>query len=194
MKENLIGFILFAALLSLAVLPNRGVGAYSDEKEGNGERAAVLDSEPESESRLFYPLPYPGILPNNPLYPLKALRDRVLEFLIRDPLKKADFYLLMSDKRLNMGIFLTDRKQPSLAESTVSKGEKYFFKGVELVENIESQEEKQQLANKYKKALLKHEEVVNNLKNNSPEKLKPGYTSSLKLIKKMQEKLDNLEV
>ncbi len=43
-----------------------------------------------------YALPYPGILPDNVLYNLKVFRDKVFEFLIIDPVKKADFYLLQA--------------------------------------------------------------------------------------------------
>ena len=50
--------------------------------------------------QIQYELPYPGILPDNPLYFLKAIRDNVLGFFITDPLKKADYSLLMADKRL----------------------------------------------------------------------------------------------
>jgi hypothetical protein len=34
-----------------------------------------------------YQLPYPGILHDNLLYKLKALRDKLVEFLIADPLR-----------------------------------------------------------------------------------------------------------
>ena len=59
--------------------------------------AAVMTPTPTPN----YLLPYPGMLPDNPLYMLKAMRDRVINFLIADSQKKAEFYLLQSDKRLN---------------------------------------------------------------------------------------------
>lgn len=53
-----------------------------------------------------YLLPFPGILPTHPLYIFKNLRDRVIEFLITDPINKAEFYILQADKKLNMGVTL----------------------------------------------------------------------------------------
>ncbi len=61
--------------------------------------------------KVEYNLPYPGILPDHPLYFLKQLRDKILDFLITDPVKKAEFYILQADKRLSMGIALTDEKK-----------------------------------------------------------------------------------
>src|SRR3989338_6920091 len=73
-----------------------------------------------------YQLPYPGILPDNPLYNLKTLRDKVWSFLISNPSKKAEFDLLQADKRLSVAIALFDLKKYDLAEATISKGENYF--------------------------------------------------------------------
>lgn len=80
---------------------------------------------------IIYELPYPGILPGSPLYNLKAIRDRIIEFLISDPLKKADFYLLQSDKRLSASIVLFEKGEYTLSESTLSKGQNYFEKSLE---------------------------------------------------------------
>lgn len=75
-----------------------------------------------------YTLPYPGILPDNPLYFLKALRDKIVVFLISDPLRKSSFYLLQSDKRLESSWYLLkkDVKHDDLALSTLSKSTNYF--------------------------------------------------------------------
>ncbi|MBI3366077.1 hypothetical protein HY041_00415 [Candidatus Roizmanbacteria bacterium] len=82
--------------------------------------------------KVDYQLPYPGLLPDNPLYFTKVLRDAIVDFLISDPLKKADFYLLQADKRLNAGAYLLKVKKDkkTLAESTISKGENYFEKAL----------------------------------------------------------------
>ena len=46
-----------------------------------------------TETTVKYELPYPGILPDNPLYFLKQIRDWIMERLITDPLKKIEFYM-----------------------------------------------------------------------------------------------------
>lgn len=108
-------------LLLLLVLP-QVTFAKEDEADLSSPSAAVAQ----------YQLPYPGILPDSPLYPLKALRDRIILFLIADPLKKAEFTLLQADKRLASAEELVKRRigRESLAESTASKGEKYFSQAV----------------------------------------------------------------
>ena len=78
-----------------------------------------------------YQLPYPGILPGSTLYPLKAIRDKIEELLISDPLKKSNFYLLQADKRLAATISLIDLKKDVLAEQTLSKGQNYLEKSLE---------------------------------------------------------------
>jgi len=79
-----------------------------------------------------YPLPYPGILPNNPLYPIKMIRDKIVLLIIVDPYKKAKFNLLQSDKRIQAAIFLVkeDKKNGKLAVTTIEKGENYFHDAV----------------------------------------------------------------
>lgn len=75
-----------------------------------------------------YTLPYPGLLPDNPLYVLKVFRDRLVGFFISSPLKKSEFDLLQADKRLAAGYYLV--KEPghktSLTVETISKAENYM--------------------------------------------------------------------
>lgn len=80
-----------------------------------------------------YELPYPGILPGSPLYSLKALRDKIIEIFISDPLKKSNFYLLQADKRLASGISLFDLDKGELGETTISKGQNYLEKSIDNV-------------------------------------------------------------
>ncbi|MDO8460651.1 MAG: DUF5667 domain-containing protein, partial [Nanoarchaeota archaeon] len=78
-----------------------------------------------------YQLPYPGILPGSPLYSLKMVRDRLLELFISDSLKKSNFYLLQADKRLGSSLMLFEKGDKKLAETTLSKGQKYLEKALD---------------------------------------------------------------
>lgn len=149
----------------------------------------IPEASPSSEVEYF--LPYPGILPDHPLYFLKVFRDRLLDFLIKDPVKKMEFYLLMADKRLNMGKFLIEKGKPSLAETTVSKGEKYFLKVVEEMKKAKEggREISQDLLGKIKTASLKHEEAILELLEKAPDEQKLGFNASLELVREIQEKL-----
>ena len=51
-------------------------------------QGALADS-PIPVQRVDYELPYPGLLPDSPLYFLKISRDRLIEFMIGDPIKKS---------------------------------------------------------------------------------------------------------
>lgn len=198
MREGLIGFV----LLSLLFLPfySRAIGPspYAVLSINNSKPTAAASSDktpPVVQEEVKYDLPYPGILPDHPLYPLKVLRDRILEALIRDPIRKINFYLLMADKRLNMGIYLTGKKKFKLAETTISKGEKYMIKGVNQLDEPTLQKnnlDKNNLISKYKTALLKHEQVIKNLKNNSPENIAKGYNSSLKIVREQELRIEEI--
>lgn len=148
-------------------------------------------AEASPSPKIEYFLPYPGILPDHPLYFLKVLRDRILDILIQDPIKRIEFNLLMADKRLNMGIFLIDKGKPSLAETTVSKGEKYFLKVIDEMDKAKDQgrEINGDLLGRIKKASLKHEEVILELLEKAPDEEKVGFNGSLELVKEIQEKI-----
>jgi len=92
-----------------------------------------------SQEKIIYNLPYPGILPDNPLYPLKIVRDRIIEWTTRDNLKKAEFYLITSDKRVAMAMALAKKGKDKLAIETLVKGEKYSLQIPPLIINAKKQ-------------------------------------------------------
>lgn len=190
MKKSLLSALTFFSILILTgtVIWAQGKPEARGEDEVDKEEMVLVEEEQEKTD---YFLPYPGILPDHPLYSLKILRDRILDFLIRDPLKRTEFNLLMSDKRLNMGIYLTDKGKAELAEQTVSKGEKYFIKSLNELEKAKEQgrEVREDLLKKLESSLTKHEEVITTLQERSPENIKSGYESSLEIIKENQERL-----
>jgi len=81
-----------------------------------------------NQEKIIYNLPYPGLLPDHPLYIFKAMRDNIIEKLTRDNIKKAEYCLLISDKRAAMAIQLAKAGKGKLAVETFLKGEKHFFK------------------------------------------------------------------
>ncbi len=93
----------------------------------------------QNQKDIIYNLPYPGLLPDHPLYIIKISRDKITEFLTRDYLKKTELYLLISDKRAIAGYQLAKKGKTKLAISTFSKGEKYFLKIPQLIKEIKKQ-------------------------------------------------------
>lgn len=145
--------------------------------------------------KIDYALPYPGVLPDHQLYFLKRFRDTVLEMVIIEPARKSEFYILQADKRLQMGITLVEQKKFPLAETTVSKAEKYMEKAVTglvtyktsggviapyIVEHIE-------------KASAKHQEVLQELLGQVPEDQKSGIASSIELLTRIQQEIKTLK-
>lgn len=165
-----------------------------------GEVAPQYQQEPIEGTtpvvqKVEYALPYPGILPDHPLYFLKRIRDTVLEKLIADPIRKAEFYILQADKRLEMGIMLTDNGKGTLAESTISKAEKYMEQAVSglstykkaggtvppyVIEHLE-------------KATAKHQEVITDLTAKAGDAEKKGLEGSMMLLTQLIASLGSLK-
>ncbi len=76
---------------------------------------------PTAPPKVEYDLPYPGILPTHPLYFMKNFRDRIIEMLITDPVSKAEFYLLQSDKKVGMGLMLKSAKDAKAAQTAFTE-------------------------------------------------------------------------
>lgn len=133
--------------------------------------AAVEQKEEATESGemmvMDYYLPYPGILPDHPMYWLKMIRDRVLLWLTRDPVKKSERLLLYADKRIGAAQALAEGNQLELAVSTATKAEKYLAQVIDKVADQEGE-----LKGKVKQAGLKHMEILKTLEERLEEESK----------------------
>jgi len=137
----------------------------------------------KAQNKVVYDLPYPGILPDHPLYFLKALRDRINLFLTRDYQKKAEIYLLYADKRVAAAVLLLENGKEKLALDTLAKGEKYFFKIPFLISQAKKQGQSfpKELIDKIKTANEKHAEVIDDFL----KKVSGGQNSYLLEIQKI---------
>ncbi len=106
-----------------------------------------------------YALPYPGILPDSPVYFLKNLRDQTVLFFLRDKTQKSFYLLLMSDKRLGAGQVLVNTGKISLGEITLVKSEDYFKQAVDLADK-----NNKDLISKLVVAGSKHQEILEGLR------------------------------
>ncbi|MFH0864403.1 MAG: DUF5667 domain-containing protein [Candidatus Gottesmanbacteria bacterium] len=141
-----------------------------------------------------YPMPYPGILPDHPLYSLKMLRDKILDLIIKDPVKRIEFLLLMSDKRIAAGKMLIDGTKVSLGITTISKGENYFERAVTESEQTKKQGKNvnSQLDN-LEKASQKHIEMLIELSSKVSGTTKPDFENLLSVAQKQYQKVLNLK-
>ena len=124
--------------------------------------AATVSAVPTGT--LDYNLPYPGILPDHPLYKIKLLRDRILMFVTKDPIRRVNLQLLMSDKQLVMGQLLWEKGKNDLAIATLNKSEKDLLTVVtNLVQLKKTNTLSEGLADKVELAAKKHEETISKL-------------------------------
>ena len=108
-----------------------------------------------------YDLPYPGILPDHPLYFLKLIRDKILILSARNLTKKSELYLLFADKHLSMGQLLREKGNLDLSTTTFAKGEKYLLQAA--IQEVKLKNQNNLLvgeANKFDLASRKHEEIL----------------------------------
>jgi len=154
-------FIFAFSVLSLSVLK---VAAKAPIVNKPGQVAPVVTLAPTPKPEIDYYLPYPGILPDHPLYSLKAIRDRIWLWLTTDPVRKAQLMTLFADKRLGAGRVLVEGNKINLGLSTLEKGEKYLERAVgQLEEAKKAGKTIKEEGGNLSLALQKHEEVLTKL-------------------------------
>jgi hypothetical protein len=128
-------------------------------------RSSVSALAPKSPlpSAVDYSFPYPGILPDHPLYFLKSLRDQILLFVTRNPLKKSNLFLLIADKKLMMGYVFFERGLPEPgAKITVEAEKELLTAGNVLSPLVKSGEFPPGFLDRMELASQKHKEVIDN--------------------------------
>lgn len=141
-----------------------------------------------------YFLPYPGILPGNPLYSVKLIRDKIKEFTTQKTLDKSYFYLLQSDKRLAAGIVLFDSGDQQVSENTISKGQNYLEKSMNKMVQARSEGENvMDLSAKIKASTLKQKEVLEKLSEKSNGETQKKFKEDLKRAEKLQKRADSFK-
>lgn len=113
-----------------------------------------------------YSLAWPGILPDNRLlYKLKVLRNKTIERMIVDPVKKIEFDLLMADKTIYASKILIEKGEIELAKDTALKGENYYSMLVQDYNHAKLKGKKipQGLDRKITLAAMKHQEIFTDL-------------------------------
>lgn len=137
--------------------------------------------------KVVYNLPYPGLLPDHPLYFLKAARDRLVDIAARDYIKKAELYLEYSDKRAAMALSLVESGKDRLAISTFLKGEKYFWKIPNLIRTSKKQgvSASNDFISKLKLANAKHKETLTEILKKVPQ----GQTEAINEIVKVNDEI-----
>jgi len=166
----------FVFLLAFAILSISVFRSASPRYAFIGPLSVSAANEEGSGVEIDYLLPYPGrILPDSPLWPLKAVRDKLWHFFTFDTQKEAELSVLCSDKRLGMSKILFERGKPELAYSTLTKGEKYLEMALEHERKArEKGGDTVELLQKIANASLRHRQVIDEILNLAPEDAKPA--------------------
>lgn len=106
-----------------------------------------------------YTLAYPGMLPDNPLYKIKLLRDKLVLKLTLDPQKKANLLLLTADKEYAMVPLLVKKHEVALAEKTAFKAEDRMTQLTFVYKKTQTPLS-DSMYKKLNNAALKHQEVL----------------------------------
>ncbi len=139
------------------------------------------------EGGVDYYLPYPGILPDHPLYVVKMVRDKVRLVLTRSKPDKAELMLLFADKRVGASAVLVRGGKDSLGVETALKAEKYLFETSDLLSSVDDAS----LWEKLGKARQKHEEVLAGLRDQLEDEDRNVLESALEINGQVKERVVN---
>ena len=181
MKKILILF--FILPFGFSVLP-----VFAAEATQAGE---TRESTKSASAQIIYELPYPGLLSDSPIYFIKVLRDKVVLFLTRDPIKKAEYHLLLADKRIHMAAILVDKGKVELAKETALKGENEYTLLVFLFKDIVKKPNKD-LFERLEKSALKHQEVLRSIINKVDKKDEKTFVTVLEFSERNLEELKQI--
>ena len=185
------GLIFFIILVSSPV--NAQVTEITTKPtEGIPMPATSLTPSPVPEA-VQYQLPYPGILPGSPLYSIKMIRDRIIETLTSDPVKKANFYLLQADKRTASALMLYEKNEDKMAETTLTKAQKYLEKSLAKAQEAKnSGRDVGDIFARIKDSSTKQKQEIEILSGKSEEK-EAALTDDLEKIKNIEKNADQLK-
>ncbi len=155
-----LGAVVLAMSFLAASNPIRAIKVAEKVKIDETVIVATIEAKPKIE----YYLPYPGILPDSPLYKIKAARDRILLILTLNEEKKARRELLFADKRINAAVFLTEGGKSELGVTTAVKAEKYLEQAVGRAEKMhKGGQDVKSLMLELQKSVAKHTEILETL-------------------------------
>ncbi len=153
----------------------------------SSESAALISPTPKP---VEYELPYPGLLPDHPLYFLRAVRDTMQNIFTSNPLKKAEFHLLQADKSVSASVLLSEKQDTlQLAGATAVEAQVHFEKALDFLGNAKTQGlEVNELARKMHLANEKHQETLLLLENGA-EKHREEFTKAVQKAQSIEKKV-----
>lgn len=151
----------------------------------NRERVVLGDKDVNVEYHLAF---HGKVLPDSPLWPVKALRDKIWLFLTTNSSRKAELKLLFADKRLGSAQVLFEKDKPEIGYTTLTKAEKYLEEAVEQEkENREERVDTTEFLKRLAHASLKHYAVMEDILMIAPDEAKPQVINTQEYAKRAYE-------
>ncbi len=165
---------LMAVVMAVLILGVSMVRAREETVSVSEPGVGMGVSEMIEEGEVMYELPYPGLLPGHYLYPLKMMRDRVVEWLTFDRGKKIELMVLYADKRMAAAKVLLERGEEDLGVETGLKAMMYQERAISMIEKIKAEGEDVGVwANSLERGTAKYRETWRGLVEKVSEKTRP---------------------
>ncbi len=139
-----------------------------------------------------YMLPFAGLLPDNPLYYFKEVRDNFWLFFTRDNMKKAEVLILFSDRKTSAAQMLSKKGKWEQGAETMLEAEQDFKRMVDMVILSKNQGVSPEVAfiAQMKQSNRKHREVIEGLLAETPEGSRKQLEEAVELNNVLAEKLN----
>lgn len=174
--------VLFISITQSAQVRYSFNGPSSHEASVLGEKVVV-----------DYHLPYPGsIRPDNPLWSLKAIRDRVWVLVTPKAERRAELDLLFANKRIISASSLFQDQKPELGLTVLTKAEKYLESAFYEEETARRAGVKTNFfLQSLNLASLKHREIIKDIVSIAPEDAKPELIKTEDYAKRIYQESKN---
>lgn len=97
----------------------------------------IPDHSPTPASDVWHDLPYPGMTTDNPFYPLKLVRDMILEAVVTSPDKRTELLVLQSEKYLSMSLSFFREREYEKAYKAAEISVRYLMRVCDAVDPIQ---------------------------------------------------------
>jgi hypothetical protein len=125
----------------------------------------ATDAASPDPTPVSYELSYPGLLPDNPFYFFKIVRNNIVAFFLGKPIDKANFALLQSDKHVSASkVLITEKNKVDLAHAAFADAQSNFQDAINQAIVAKKQgTDIQEITTKLKQANMKHTEVLDEM-------------------------------
>jgi hypothetical protein len=147
----------------------------------------------DNNTLIDYYLPFPGkILPDSPIWPVKALRDKLWLAINTNPSREAELLLLFADKRIGSAILLFQKGEFDDGFSALGRAEKYLEEAsLQEEENRKAGYDTNEFLAIIAKASLKHYQIEREILAIAPDEAKPSIINMEVYPKKVFERSRN---